>query len=101
MVVLYINVSDVAVMHVAAILDPDVKNQRIFAWHTPFNWNLILATMRKLRPGHKFVDDLPDSEMLSGKVDDRLGLKLLKKWAGKDGWTSLEQGVKENLEGIE
>jgi hypothetical protein len=36
-----------------------------------------------------------------GTVDDSLGLTLMDKWAGKDGWTPLEQGIKERLEGME
>lgn len=98
----YSNVHDVAVIHVAAILDPDVKYERIFAWSIPFNWNDVLTIMRKLRPGHKFVDDLPDMEKLSITVNDHgSALMLLKKWTGQDGWTPLEKGIQDNLAGLE
>jgi hypothetical protein len=86
-------------MHVAAILDPDVRNQRIHAWSAPFNWNDILAIMRRLWPERKFIDDLPGLGKMLGTVDDRLGVSLMKKWAGQDGWTSLEQGIMETMEG--
>lgn len=88
-------------MHIAAVLDPEIKNERIHAWGQPFNWNDILAVMRKLRPEHKFIDDIPDLGKMLGTVDDRIGLKLMKKWAGQDDWTPLEQGIRENLEGVE
>ncbi|KAH8816908.1 hypothetical protein F5884DRAFT_873743 [Xylogone sp. PMI_703] len=96
----YVNARDVALLHVAAVLDPEVKNQRIHAWGAPFNWNDLLAIMRKLRPAHKFIDDIPNLGQMLGTVDDSLGLKLLKKWNGQAGWTSLEQGIRENIEGL-
>lgn len=99
--VYYIHVRDVAIMHVAAVLDPEVSNERIYAWAKPFNWNDVLAILRKLFPNKTFVDDLPDMGQLVGKVDDELGLKLIKRWGKQDRWTPLEQSVKENLEGLE
>jgi hypothetical protein len=86
-------------MHVAAILDPDVRNERIHTWAAPFNWNDILAIMKELRPERKFIDDMPNLGKSLGTVDDKLGRKLMKKWAGQDGWTPLKQGIEENLEG--
>ena len=88
-------------MHVAAILDPEVSSQRIHAWAKGFNWNDILAVLGRLYPQKKFVDDLPNMGKFLGKVDDSLGLKIMNKWAGKDRWTPLEQGIKESLEGVE
>jgi hypothetical protein len=57
-----------------------------------------LAILRKLRPGKKFVDDYPEAYHLKVEVDQSESLKLLRKWAGKDGWTALEDGVAENVD---
>jgi hypothetical protein len=97
----YVNVRDVAILHVAGVLDPDVQNRRIHAWAVPFNWNDILAILRKLQPAHKFVDDLPGMGQFLGTVDDSLALELLKKWANQDSWTSLEQGIQESIKAVE
>jgi hypothetical protein len=97
----YVNVTDVALLHVAAVLDPEVSSQRIHAWAASFNWNDLLAILRKWYPQKKFVDDLPGMGRFLGTMDDSLPLRLLKRWAGKAGWTSLEQGVRETLEGLD
>lgn len=91
------NVKDVAVLHVAAILDEDTKEERIQAWAAPFNWNDVLAIMRRLYPTHKFVDDFPEPAAFSTITDDSVALKLLKKWAQQDGWKSLEDGIRETI----
>ncbi|EHK46598.1 hypothetical protein TRIATDRAFT_195136 [Trichoderma atroviride IMI 206040] len=96
----YVNVKDVALLHVAAVLDEGIKEERIQAWAAPCNWNDILAIMRRLYPSRKFVDDFPESEAITATTDDSVGLKLLKKWAHQDGWKNLEDTIRENLSGL-
>lgn len=91
---------DVASLHVAAILDPEVNSQRLQAWAENCNWNDILAILRRLYPKRHFIDDLPDMTKLSITSDFTLPLALLKKWAGQSGWRTLEQTVKENTKSI-
>ncbi|KAJ4295303.1 hypothetical protein N0V90_007314 [Kalmusia sp. IMI 367209] len=94
---LAVNVKDVALLHVAAILDPDVQNARIQPWAQFCDWNDMLTIMRKLLPQRKFIDDLPNLTELSLSTDTTQPLSLLKKWGNQDGWVSLEETVKENL----
>lgn len=101
MAVLVIDVKDVALLHVAAVLDPDVKNERIQAWGHKCNWNDILAAMRKLRPQHKLVSDFPNLGSQNISTDSTLPLALLKKWGNEDGWRSLEKTVADNLMYVE
>lgn len=95
-----IDVKDVALIHVAAILDPEVKHQRMQAWGYKGNWNDILTILRRLYPEHKFIDDLPGLSELSLTTDATLPLGLLKKWAGQDSWNTLEQAVTDNARAI-
>jgi len=95
-----VDVKDVGLLHVAAVLDPEVKNARLQAWAQGCNWNDILAIMRRLYPEHKFIDDIPGQSLPSLTTDFTLQLRLLKKWAGQDGWRTLEQTVVDDLEGI-
>ncbi|KAL6901260.1 hypothetical protein GGI43DRAFT_433947 [Trichoderma evansii] len=97
---IHVNVKDVAVLHVAAVLDEDTKEERIQAWAGPFNWNDVLSIMRRLYPTQKFVDDFPTPAAITTTTDDRIALKLLKKWAQQDGWKSLEDGVRENISSL-
>ncbi|KAJ4854250.1 NAD dependent epimerase/dehydratase family domain-containing protein [Trichoderma breve] len=94
---IYVNVKDVAVLHVAAVLDEDTKEERIQAWATPFNWNDVLAIFRRIDPSHKVVDDFPVPAAISTTADDEVPLKLLKKWAKQDGWKSLEDSIRQTL----
>ena len=88
---------DVALVHVAAVLDPEVKNARLQGWGHSVHWNNILAILRKLRPQKQFIDDYPNTYYLKLSVDQSESLALLKKWAAKDGWTPLRDGVSENV----
>jgi len=90
-------VKDVALVHVAAILDPEVKNARLQSWGHSTHWNDILAILRERRPQTKFVDDYPEPYHLKVSVDQSESLALLRKWGGKDGWTSLVDSISENI----
>lgn len=96
----YGDVKDIALIHVAAVLDPEVKNARLQSWGHSSHWNEILAIMRRLRPQKEFVDDYPDPYHLKVSVDQTESVDLLRKWSdkpGKNGWTSLEESVSENI----
>lgn len=98
--VFYVDVKDVALLHIAAILDPEVKNTRLQAWAHACNWNDILDIMRRLYPQREFVDNLYDVTKLSMTTDLTEPLTLLKKWAGQNGFRTLEQTVKDDVEAI-
>jgi len=86
---------------VAAILDPEIKNERIQAWGRHCTWNDILAVARRLYPDHQFVGDLSGMAELSISVDCSLALMMLGRWAeGQSDWRSLEETVKDGLDGV-
>ena len=94
---------DLAVIHVAAVLDPGVSNARLQSWGHSTHWNDILAILRKLRPEREFIQDYPETRYLQISVDQSEATALLKKWSDKDknkdkdGWTSLEDSISENI----
>lgn len=90
---------DTALLHVAAALDPEIKNERLFSWGESCTWNEILVLMRAVAPGRKFVDDLP-GERLMLTADDGKSLDLLKKWSGQEGWTPLIEIISDNMTNI-
>ncbi|SPO01190.1 related to NADPH-dependent aldehyde reductase [Cephalotrichum gorgonifer] len=96
----YVDVKDVALIHVAAVLDPEVKSARLQCWGHSAHWNEVLSIMRRLRPQKKFVDGYPDLYHLEVSLDQTESLTLLKKWSDKpdrNGWTSLEDSIFENI----
>jgi hypothetical protein len=99
-VVIHVDVKDVALLHVAAILDPECDGARMQAWGEYCNMNDILAILRRLFPQRKLMDDFTNQTKLRITADYDQELTLLKKWGGQDRWTSLEQSVADEVEGI-
>ncbi|KNG84875.1 aldehyde reductase II [Aspergillus nomiae NRRL 13137] len=89
----YIDVQDNARVHVAALIYPDVQNERLFAFAHPYTWNDILAVLRRLYPQRKFVKDIPNIGEDMSKVANQRAEELLKRISGLPGWTSLEQSI--------
>jgi nucleoside-diphosphate-sugar epimerase len=95
----FVDVNDNALLHVAALIHPDVQNERLFAFSEPYNWNTVLAILRKLYPQRTFPDDLPGlGKDLSHPPKDRA--ESLLKTLGAPGWKSLEQSLKEAFDTI-
>ena len=94
-----VNVKDTARIHVAALIDPEVENERILAFAYPFNWNTLLACLRELYPNKQFPADIKDLPQDLSKLDNSRGAALLRKF-GRDGWTSLLESVRENTMGL-
>ncbi|KAG8164167.1 hypothetical protein KVR01_006085 [Diaporthe batatas] len=99
----FVDVVDDARLHLcAAVLDESLKNERIFAFSYPFNISECIETIKKVRPdvdASKMKTDPNELRDLT-KVPNELGAKLLREWYGQDGYKTLEQSIKENLEGI-
>lgn len=91
------DVKDIALLHVAAVLDPDVKNARLQAWGHSRHWNDLLAVLRKLRPQKEFIADYPSRSLLTISTDFSDSFALLEKWAEQDGWRSLESSIAEGI----
>jgi len=85
---------------VAAVLDSDIKSERIQAWGQHCDWNGILTVARRLYPEHIFMEDLPGMAKLDIQVDCSRALEVLEKWAGQETWRTLEETVKDNLDGV-
>ncbi len=91
-----VDVQDTARLHVAALIDPDIEGQRILAFAHPFNWNDVLACLRKLYPERPFPADIEGLGRDLSRLDNGPGAELLRKF-GRSGWTSMEKSVKNNV----
>lgn len=88
----FVDVEDTALLHVAVLTQPDVKNERILAMATPFSYNEILAIFKKLAPERTFldqVDEIPDQ----GTIDNARAEELLKRVKNGQGWSTLEEAI--------
>lgn len=96
-----VNVTDDARVHVAALIDRTVKDERLFAFAYPFNWNDILEAIRVVRPNAKVIPNVKGLQRDESTVDNQQCVELMAKWFGQDDWTSIEESVRQNLEHIE
>ncbi len=86
-------------IHVAALVDPSVKNERIFAYGEPYTWNQILSIFRKLFPDRTFVEDLADQGKDLSTVSNERAKEILQRF-GAHGFTELEQSLKWTVESL-
>ncbi|KAL8788941.1 MAG: hypothetical protein Q9195_007057 [Heterodermia aff. obscurata] len=93
-----VDVKDTARIHVSALIDANIENERILAYAHPFNWNDVLACLRTLYPDRTFNEDLPHAARDLSIVDNSRGAELLRAH-GREDWTSLEESVRENAAG--
>lgn len=90
----FVDVQDSARLHIAALVLPDVANERIFAVQRPFTINQILVTLRKLYPKRHFGNDVEaHGEDLNVYAEQDRALHLLKRM-GREGWTDMETSIK-------
>ncbi|KAF9772911.1 hypothetical protein IL306_009347 [Fusarium sp. DS 682] len=91
----YSHVTDLAIIHVAAAIDPEVQGQRIQVLAASFTWNDCLDILRKAYPKRKFVENfISDNPKLTYNIENNIAPGLLQKWAGR-GWISLETSITE------
>ncbi|KAF4466096.1 NAD dependent epimerase dehydratase [Fusarium albosuccineum] len=95
----FVDVRDVALLHVASLLDPSIQGARIPAWGPGFNWNDVLAVFRKYQPDKKFIEDIEGLGDFQATADVAQAKKALKTWGGQDDFIGLEEGVIATLEG--
>jgi len=89
-------VTDIALLHVGALLLPSVKNQRLFGSAFSQSWNAILSIFRKNYPNKTFPEDVKDPNPAYAIYDTKRSLEVLKE-LGQDGWTPLEEALEQNV----
>jgi hypothetical protein len=90
----------VARIHAIALLDPDIKSERLFAFASPFTWTDIIHILRKYRPENDKLPSPPENEGedLSVILPAKRAEDLLKLWFDRPGWVPFEQSVKDALD---
>ncbi|RMZ84600.1 hypothetical protein DV737_g1092, partial [Chaetothyriales sp. CBS 132003] len=97
----FVDVVDDARVHLAALLDKTVANERLFAFAEPFDWNDFIDAVHRARPGRDGITPrLPPHGKDLSVVDNAKAEALLTKWFDVPGWKSIDQSVVENLEGL-
>ncbi|KAJ6445438.1 aldehyde reductase [Purpureocillium lavendulum] len=96
----YIDVQDTARLHVAALLHPEVREERVFAYAGPYTWRTIQQVMQTLYPQRSFAPDVAAAALDGSVVPGMARAEALLREMGRDGWTSLEDCVRMNTEDL-
>ena len=92
----WVNVEDIARLHVAGVKLEEVKNERLFGFTAKYTYNGFLEDMRKRDPNRNLPDPIEDpgkdlSTVENGRAEEVL--KLL----GRPGWATFEETWEANL----
>ena len=95
----FIDVRDTARLHVAALLDPDIRSSRVFAYAHSLNWTDIIGALRKLRPDNDKIPQAPENEgrALAEVVPRQKAEAILKTFFGRPGWVPFEETISDAL----
>ncbi|KAK6849125.1 hypothetical protein PG995_012958 [Apiospora arundinis] len=91
----FVDVQDVALLHVASAIHPGVLSERVFAFAEPFNGDDILTILRRIYPDRSFPANFQSDKDLSDIVPRKRAEELLRDM-GREGWTSLEESIRKN-----
>ena len=91
----FINVQDDAKLHVIALLNPDVKDERIFAIASAINFNDIIQILRRIDTRRQW-EDFPDDQHDLCVYEPSPRAEQLLKDAYGHGFVNLETSVRGN-----
>ncbi|KAK0757255.1 hypothetical protein N5P37_009971 [Trichoderma harzianum] len=98
----FVDVRDTARLHVAALLDPKIKEERIFAFAQEYNWTDVLNILRKLRPNRQFPLNPENEGRDYTQVAPRdKAKKILQDFFGQPDWVSLEESLAAGIEDLQ
>ncbi|KAL8801947.1 MAG: hypothetical protein Q9182_004128 [Xanthomendoza sp. 2 TL-2023] len=105
----WVNVTDTALLHVAALLEGDVQGERILAFAGPFNWNDTVEALERIdaeggdegwrwraedKRGRRKWEKREGCERDLKTVETGRGEELLRRY-GRDGFRGLEESLRE------
>jgi hypothetical protein len=92
----HINVVDCARLHIAALLIPSIKSQRLFAYEAVWTQTGIFSILRKLKPDFGWPDPVENELRDRSHVpESKDAEKAIINFFGVPGWTTIEESLKE------
>lgn len=94
-----VHARDVALLHLAALLEPDVTGERILAFAEPYNFSSLVDTLHRIDPERKYAEkpaEGQESRDLS-VVDTNRGKELLRRYGRVEGFDGLEATLRDQL----
>lgn len=95
----FVDVRDTARLHIAALIDPSVKGERILGYCEPYNWSALLDILRKAYPDRKWPENIAnEAKDLTTVTKARARSVELLQALGRKDFISLEESVKDSAE---
>jgi nucleoside-diphosphate-sugar epimerase len=91
----FVDIEDTVLLHIAALTQEDVKDERLFGFADTFNFNSWIGIFRQLDSSKPWPADDPTQGHDLSKVDTTRELELLDRF-GQIGWTSFYDSVRRN-----
>lgn len=101
----FVDVEDTALLHLAALILPEVQGERLLAFAGRYSWTQILQILHRRYPDRIMLKALPLEEGVEevvdkGTVDNRRSIEVLKMMGKVEGFTSLEDTLVKAMETI-
>ena len=94
-----VNVEDTARLHVAALLEADVENERLFACAEPFNYSRVVKVLQEIHPAKAAYPPRPGPEGKDLSTFDTHRAEELLRRAGQPGLIGLTESLRAQLKG--
>jgi hypothetical protein len=94
----HVDVRDTARLHVAPLINPEIKNERLFAYNEVYDWEKVLGILHQLRPEWKNAEVFKESRKNLGTVERRQRTEeILRRDFGQPGLTSMRDSIEANI----
>ena len=91
----FVDVEDTVLLHIAALTEEDVRDERLLGFAEPFNFNSWVGAFRKIDPSKPWPADDPKQQHDLSKPNTTRALELLKRY-DRNGWTPFYDSVRRN-----
>ena len=92
----FVDVQDVARLHLAATTFGSINSRRLFAYGAPFSWNEIVEILKAARTDAYYGEPDPDEGQCLSEPARDFATEILER-IGRPGWTTLEDSIKETV----
>jgi nucleoside-diphosphate-sugar epimerase len=94
-------VRDTAKLHVVALINPDVQNERVFAFAETYTRHQFFTIIKEARPNAK-LEVVPESNDRDlSEVAERPRALALLDWFGKDSFTPLKESIVDTIDAFD
>jgi nucleoside-diphosphate-sugar epimerase len=94
----FVDVQDVAKLHVAAATRTDISSERIFAYGQRYTWKAITGILQNCRPEAEWTTGINENEgECLVEVPNERGADILRSMGHAQGWTDLKTSVRNTV----